>query len=69
MDETIKQALSAMAGQPPHKADYSRRQFIANAGRYGLSAAAAAALTQPFAFPAAALAAARLAPPKKPRHP
>ena len=57
MDETIKQALSAMAGQPPHKADYSRRQFIANAGRYGLSAAVAAALTQPFAFPAAALAA------------
>jgi putative spermidine/putrescine transport system substrate-binding protein len=57
MDETIKQALQAMAGQPPHKADYSRRQFIANAARYGLTAAAAAALTQPFAFPVAALAA------------
>ena len=35
MDEKIKQALQAMAGQPPHVADYSRRQFIANAGRYG----------------------------------
>ena len=35
MDEKIKQALAAMAGQPPHKADYSRRQFIANAARYG----------------------------------
>src|SRR6202451_1818772 len=57
MDDTIKQALSAMAGQALHKADYSRRQFIANAGRYGLTIAAAAALTQPFAFPTAALAA------------
>ena len=57
MDETIKQALQAMAGQPPHKADYSRRQFIANAARYGLTAAAAATLTSPFAFPVAALAA------------
>jgi putative spermidine/putrescine transport system substrate-binding protein len=54
MDETIKQALQAMAAQPPHKADYSRRQFIANAGRFGLTAAAAATLTQPFAFPALA---------------
>ncbi len=57
MDETIRQALAAMAAQPPHKADYSRRQFIASAGRYGLTAAAAAALTLPFAFPVAALAA------------
>ena len=57
MDEKIKQALQAMAGQPPHKADYSRRQFIANAARYGLTAAAAATLTSPFAFPVAALAA------------
>ena len=45
MDEKIKQALAAMAGQPPHVADYSRRQFIANAGRFGLTVAAAAALT------------------------
>src|ERR1700722_10381606 len=57
MNDAIKQALSAMAGQPPHKADYSRRQFIANAARYGLTVTAAAALTQPFAFPVAALAA------------
>jgi putative spermidine/putrescine transport system substrate-binding protein len=57
MDEKIKQALQAMAGQPPHKADYSRRQFIANAARYGLTMTAAAALTAPFAFPFAALAA------------
>src|SRR5580698_3504517 len=57
MDDKIKQALAAMAGQPPHKADYSRRQFIANAARYGLTAAAAATLTQPCAFPVAALAA------------
>jgi len=34
MDEKIKRALAAMAGQSPHVADYSRRQFIANAGRY-----------------------------------
>ena len=57
MDEKIKQALQTMAGAPPHVADYSRRQFILNAGRYGLTAAAAAALTQSFAFPVAALAA------------
>ena len=29
MDDTIKKALSAMAGQHPHKAKYSRSQFIA----------------------------------------
>ena len=46
-----------MAGRPLHVADYSRRQFIANAPRYGLTAAAAATLTAPFAFPLAALAA------------
>src|ERR1700754_2312522 len=57
MDEKIKRALSAMAGQPLHVADYSRRQFIANAGRYGLTMAAAAALSEPFAFPVSALAA------------
>src|SRR5580698_3834385 len=57
MDDKIKQALQTMARQPPHKADYSRRQFIANAARYGLTAAAAATLTAPFAFPVAALAA------------
>jgi putative spermidine/putrescine transport system substrate-binding protein len=52
MDETIKRALQSMAAEPPHKADYSRRQFIANAARFGLTAAAAAALSEPFAFPA-----------------
>ncbi len=57
MHDRIKQALAAMAGQPPHIADYSRRQFIANAARYGLTAAAAAALTRSFAFPADAIAA------------
>jgi putative spermidine/putrescine transport system substrate-binding protein len=64
MDEKIKHALAAMAGQPPHVADYSRRQFIANAARYGLTVAAAAALTQPIVFPDAALAAADVELPK-----
>jgi putative spermidine/putrescine transport system substrate-binding protein len=57
MNDLIKRALAAMAAQPPHVADHSRRQFIANAGKYGLTAAVAATITAPFAFPTAAIAA------------
>jgi putative spermidine/putrescine transport system substrate-binding protein len=57
MNDLIKRALGAMAAQPPHIADYSRRQFIANAAKYGLTTAVAATITAPFAFPTAAFAA------------
>lgn len=42
--------LARMASQPPHIADCTRRGFIRNAGLFGLSAAAAAAMTRQFAF-------------------
>jgi putative spermidine/putrescine transport system substrate-binding protein len=57
MNDLIKRALAAMATQPPHIADYSRRQFIANAGKYGLTTAVAAMVTANFAFPTSAIAA------------
>ena len=41
-----------MAAEPPHVADLSRRRFIAGAARFGLTAAAAAAMTSQMAFPA-----------------
>ncbi|HTW29141.1 MAG TPA: ABC transporter substrate-binding protein [Acetobacteraceae bacterium] len=46
----ISRLLRRMAAQPPHVADWSRRQFIANAARFGLTAAAAAAMTRHLAF-------------------
>ena len=46
--------LHRMAAEPPHVADYSRRRFIRGAARFGLTAAAAAAMTSQFAMPALA---------------
>jgi putative spermidine/putrescine transport system substrate-binding protein len=51
-DDPLKTLLARMAAEPPHVADYSRRRFIANAARWGLTAAAAAAMTRSLAFPA-----------------
>jgi putative spermidine/putrescine transport system substrate-binding protein len=52
MDRDIKTELARMAAEPPHVADHSRRRFIGNAARFGLTAAAAAAMTRGLAFPA-----------------
>lgn len=49
----LRRLLAAMAAQPPHVADLSRRRFVAGAASYGLTAAAAAALTRGLAVPAA----------------
>jgi len=48
--------IADLAGAPPHVADLRRRQLITAAARFGVGAAAMAALTAPFAFPAAAAA-------------
>jgi putative spermidine/putrescine transport system substrate-binding protein len=42
--------LVRLAAEPPHKADFGRRQLIRNAARFGMGAAAMAALTRPLAF-------------------
>ncbi len=42
--------LRRMAAEPPHVADWSRRRFIRNAARFGLTAAAATAMTRQLAF-------------------
>jgi len=41
-----KAELARMATEPPHVADHSRRRFIAHAARWGLTAAAAVAMTR-----------------------
>lgn len=46
--------LAGLGAAPPHVADWRRRQLIGAAGRLGLGAAAMAAVTAEFAFPAAA---------------
>lgn len=46
--------IARLAAAPPHKADYGRRQLIRNAARFGMGAAAMAALTRHLAFPALA---------------
>lgn len=51
-----KAELARMAAEPPHVADHSRRRFIAQAARWGLTAAAAAAMTRHLAMPAFAAA-------------
>jgi putative spermidine/putrescine transport system substrate-binding protein len=51
MTEDLKTSLARMAAEPPHVADLSRRRFIARAARFGLTAAAAAAMTRQFAMP------------------
>jgi putative spermidine/putrescine transport system substrate-binding protein len=42
--------LARMASAPPHVADFARRDLIRNAWRFGLSAAAMAALARPLTF-------------------
>jgi len=46
--------LASMSAEPPHVADLSRRRFIAGAGRFGLTAAAAAAVTRHLIMPVSA---------------
>ena len=50
----LKTELARMAAEPPHVADYSRRRFIGNAARWGLTAATAAAMTRHLAMSALA---------------
>jgi putative spermidine/putrescine transport system substrate-binding protein len=59
-DSTLAKLLAEMAAAPPHVADLRRRQLIGAAARFGLGAAAMAALTAPLAFPAEAAAAVKL---------
>jgi putative spermidine/putrescine transport system substrate-binding protein len=54
MKDALRTELSRMAAEPPHVADYSRRRFILGAARFGLTAAAAAAMTSHLAMPAMA---------------
>ncbi len=54
MKDALTRILARMSAEPPHVADLTRRRFIANAGRFGLTAAAAVAMTQHLAFPALA---------------
>jgi putative spermidine/putrescine transport system substrate-binding protein len=51
MKKELQSELARMAAQPPHVADYSRRRFIANAARFGLTMAAAAAMTKHLTMP------------------
>lgn len=46
--------FSLLVSQPPHVADLTRRRFIANAAKFGLTAIAATQMTSLFAFPALA---------------
>ena len=57
MTPSLQRLLARMAAEPPHVADLTRRRFIAGAARFGLTAAAAAAMTQHLAMPAPAHAA------------
>lgn len=50
----LDRLFSLLAAQPPHVADMTRRGFIANAGKFGLTAAMATSITQMFAMPAMA---------------
>jgi putative spermidine/putrescine transport system substrate-binding protein len=54
MKDELSTELSRMEAQPPHIADHSRRRFILGAARFGLTAAAAAAMTSHLAMPAMA---------------
>lgn len=56
----LTRQIAQAAAAPPHVADLRRRQLIAAAGRFGLGAAAMAALTAPLAFPTAAAPATKL---------
>jgi putative spermidine/putrescine transport system substrate-binding protein len=48
--EKLSQLINRLAAQPPHIADFTRRQLITNAARLGLTTAAMAALTRGLAF-------------------
>ena len=54
MEDDLKRELTRIAAEPPHVADQSRRRFIGNAARFGLTALAAAAMTRHLAMPAMA---------------
>src|SRR4051794_3953238 len=54
MKDALTRILARMPAEPPHVADLTRRRFIANAGRFGLTAAAAASITRHLAMPALA---------------
>ena len=54
MKDAVTRLLARMGAEPPHVADQTRRRFIANAGRFGLTAAAAATMTRHLAMPALA---------------
>ena len=56
----LAESIARAASEPPHVADYRRRELIAAAGCFGLGAAAMAALTAPLAFPAFAAPAVKL---------
>lgn len=56
MKDALRTELARMAAEPPHIADHSRRRFILGAARFGLTAAAAAAMTGGLAMPAMAAA-------------
>ncbi len=46
----LPEIIAQLAAEPPHIADFGRRRLIAGAGRFGLGAAAMAALTRGLAF-------------------
>lgn len=50
----LTRRVAAIAAAPPHVADLRRRELIGAAARFGIGAAAMAALTAPLAFPASA---------------
>jgi putative spermidine/putrescine transport system substrate-binding protein len=54
MNDDLRTELQRMDSEPPHVADYSRRRFIRGAARFGLTAAAAAAMTSHLSMPALA---------------
>ena len=56
----LARRIDQAAAEPPHVADFRRRELIAAAGRFGLGAAAVAALTAPLAFPVCAAPAVKL---------
>lgn len=55
MDDRLKHLMARMAAEPPHVADLTRRRFIGNSARFGLTVAAAAAMSAGYAMPAAAV--------------
>jgi putative spermidine/putrescine transport system substrate-binding protein len=52
MTETLSERLRRLSAAAPHVADFGRRQLIRDAARYGMAAAAMAALTRNLAMPA-----------------